>query len=216
MTAATATAWAERVREADELLHAVSGPLSVIRGQCHAIVRAGNRRQELIERLRLIDRELDRLAGSTERVLRLLAGEPTDETPQRVDLLAVIRDAANRYAAAAAERGVALRVEAHARHGEVIAHAEAIDRMVDSLLHDALAHAPVGSAVTLALTERGSRAVVRVIDERSVGAHGVGWAIAGGLAARCKGSLTCEPVFHGASLRIELPLLACTKSLGAA
>ena len=205
MNAAADIAWARCARDADEMLDAVGGPLRVIRRQCHAIVRAANRPQELIERLQTIDGELDRLARSAEQMRRVLAGEPRDVSPAVVDLVTLVRTAVTRFAAAAVERGVVLRVDAHDRCGEVVAHPDAIHRVIDQLLDDALARAPVGSAVTLALTECGSRAVVRVIDERSGGAPRLSWAIASGPTVRKERSRASVPRRGGASVRIARP-----------
>lgn len=225
---------ARRASDVEGLLHDMRGPLAVIRGQCHAIVRCANRPGALIDRLRLIDGEVDRLVATIDRVRSALHGVDRDEPPGPVDLLAVAREAVRRHDGAAAELGVALRIESHAHHPEVMGRSDELRRLVDNLISNAIRHAPHGTAVTLALTDRDRHVALRVSDhgagidmeERTrifdrrarrdpSGGWGIGLAIADDMAARHHGRIALDPGDGGASFRVEIPASAGAAGMGA-
>lgn len=223
-----------RTREVEGLLHDMRSPLAVIRGQCHAVVRCANRPDAMIERLRLIDGEIDRLVATIDSIRSALLGVDRDEPPAPVDLLGVAREAVRRHEGTAAELGVALGIEAHARRAEVIGRSDELRRLVDNLISNAIRHAPHGTSVTLTLTERDRHVALRVTDhgagidvgerlrifERRVrrdgaGGWGIGLAIAGDIAARHHGRIALDPGEGGASFRVELPQAAGAVGMGA-
>ena len=213
-----------RTRDVEGLLHDMRSPLAVIRGQCHAIVRCANRPDALIEGLRLIDGEIDRLAATIDRVRSAFHGIDRDEPPCPVDLLRVARDAVRRYEGTAAELGVALRIESDAHRAEVMGRSDELRRLVDNLISNAIRHAPHGTAVTLELTDRDRHVSLRVSDHGAgvdaaerprifdrharrdqTGGWGIGLAIAGDIATRHHGRIALDPGDGGACFRVELP-----------
>ena len=223
-----------RTRDVEGLLHDMRNPLAVIRGQCHAIVRCANRPDALIDRLRLIDGEVDRVVAAIDRVRSALHGVDRDPPPGPVDLVAVVHEAARRHEGSATELGVALRIESHADHAEVTGRSDELHRLVDNLISNAIRHAPHGTAVTLALTDRDRHVALRVSDRgagidaeerpwifdrhaRRNGAAGwgIGLAIAGDIAARHHGRIALDPGDGGASFRVELPASGRAVRMGA-
>ena len=212
-----------RTREVEGLLHDMRNPLAVIRGQCHAIVRCANRPDALIDRLRIIDGEVDRLVAAIDRVRSALHGVDRDLPPGPVDLVAIVHEAVRRHEGSAAELGVALRIESHAEHAEVTGRSDELLRLVDNLITNAIRHAPHGTAVTLALTDRDPHVTLRVSDhgagiaarerprifdrshrDRAAG-WGIGLAVARDIAARHHGRIALDRGDGGASFRVEIP-----------
>lgn len=212
-----------RDRDVEGLLHDMRNPLAVIRGQCHAIVRCASRPDVLIDRLRIIDGEVDRLVTAIDRVRSALHGVDRDVPPGPVDLVAVVHEAVRRHEGSATEVGVRLKIESQADHAEVTGRSDELLRLVDNLISNAIRHAPHGTAVTLALTDRDPHVALRVSDDgagvdaqqrsrifvrsRRGGAAGwgIGLAIAGDIAARHHGRIALDRGAGGATFRVEIP-----------
>jgi signal transduction histidine kinase len=214
----------DHARYAEELLHDMRSPLGVIRGQCHGIVRCAGQPEALLDRLRIIDREIDRVVKAIDRVRSALCGFACDELPGTVDLTAVVREAVRRYEGSAAEHGVALIADASIDHAEVRGSADELRRLVDNLVSNAIRHAPHGTGVRLAITDDGGKVTLRVSDRgagidvsaRSTvferrpvrrGTHGwgIGLGIAGEIAARHNGRIALDSEVPGATFQVELP-----------
>ena len=210
-----------RLRYAEELLHDMRGPLGVIRGQCHGIVRCSGQPEALIERLRIIDGEIDRVVRSIDRARSALCGCASDEQPDLVDLMALASEAVRRHEGSAAERGVALTVASHTDRAEVMGSEEELGRLVDNLVSNAIRHAPHGTGVRLAIDDRAGHVTLRVSD-RGVGIDvraladchaeqpathgwGIGLGIAGDIAARHNGRIAFDAGAPGSTFRVELP-----------
>jgi signal transduction histidine kinase len=193
--------------EVQALLHGLGGSTRVIRGHCHAIVRDAHRPDELIERLRNVDGELERLNRSVAAIQAMLSTPGRQASPGAVDLVEVVRVAVLRFEAVAREHGVEVRVASHGGARQVVAaHLQVIQAVIDALLGDAIVNASPGSVVTLAVTQRRARALVRIIDEGSVGVRSSVWAIAGRVVALYDGTFTDEPMHLGSCVRIEFPI----------
>lgn len=214
----------EHARRAEELLHDMRNPLGVIRGQCHGIVRCAGQPETLLDRLRIIDGEIDRVVTAIDRVRSALCGIACDEPPGPVDLVAVARDAVRRHEGSAAERGIALTASALTDHAEILGSADELGRLVDNLVSNAIRHAPHGTVVTLAIGDDGRHVTLRVSDcgagidvrarstlfERHLGHRGThGWGIgleiAGEIAARHNGRIALDSEVPGAAFQVELP-----------
>ena len=88
--------------------------------------------------------------------------------PMRLDLADVLADIELRFAARAAQAGVALRFEARGTAPAVAeVDVELFERAVANLLDNALKFTPAGSAITLACERRGDTVHVSVADEGS-------------------------------------------------
>ena len=169
----------------------------------------------------------------------LVSADPRrNETVEPVDLTAVVRDVADSFESMAGERG--LQLEVRAPQGPVVVRGvrTAFQRLVTSLLANAVDYA--GSAVRLTVEPVGREAVLTVADdgpglppelegrlferfssvraaspvEPAEGAgpqrhYGLGLALAAEIAARFGGSIRAESSpGAGTSLRVRLPLSA--------
>jgi two-component system, OmpR family, sensor kinase len=90
-------------------------------------------------------REVDRLAGVIDDLLRLSRGGRAEAAP--VDMGAALRAAAERFRGAAAERG--LRIGVHGAGGRAELPPAALDRVLDSLVENAIAYSPPGGEIEL-------------------------------------------------------------------
>jgi len=209
------------VREIEAVLHDMRGPLTAIRGQCHAIARAAGRPGELVDRLRVIDAEVERLVRAIERARASLDGTACDEPTAVVDVHALLCEAARRHDGCAGEAGVAIQVEGRSAGAAVSGRAEELRRLIDNLVGNAIRHAPHGTPVTLACARRDGRVIVGVRDEggglastippgRAGTSRGAGWglglAIVGDIVERHAGRIVREEGRTGLTLRVELPV----------
>ncbi|WP_217913093.1 sensor histidine kinase [Miltoncostaea marina] len=206
------------------VVHDLHGPLTVIRGLCATLARDEARRDRR-RAIELIDAEALRLADGLRAIARM---EPAPRRPlPACDLGALVDEAAERFAGAAALRGIAVRVRAAVRPVSAAADRGDVERILDNLLANAVRHGREGGVITLALAVRGRRAEVRVRDdgdgvppayrervflpgERGSApageGRGLGLAIARELAEAGGGRLTLDPVGAGACFRLALPL----------
>ena len=205
----------------DRAVHDLHGPLTLIRGLCLGLERC-DRRAERRRTIALIDAEVMRLA-------RGLAGLVAPAAPATggTDLATLARAAAERFAAAGRERGVAVRLLRGAAAAPVAGDPARIERALDNLLHNALRHAGPAGTVTIRVGATNGRAEVRVRDGgRGVPAadreavflasvrgsapegegSGLGLAIAREIAEEHGGTLTLDPAGPGACFRLRLPL----------
>lgn len=143
--------------------HDLRTPLGVMRTTLDLALRrprdAGELRAALVE----VGAEVDRLRALADS---LLAAGQRDRRRAPVELAAVARAALGAVTAAAAARGVAL--DASLAPVVVEGDAIALRRAIDNLLHNALGHAPTGTAISMALTGDHGRARL-VIRDRGPG-----------------------------------------------
>ncbi len=198
------------------VLHDVRGSLNVIRGQCHAIVRAGRVGDRTIEMLRLVDGEVDRIARALEQVRSALQGCPAGGTAAcDVDAATVVHEAVRRHEGLAGERGVAITAIVGGRPRWVSGDEDELRRMVDNLLQNAIRACSHNGHVMVRMGMTGSRVVIRIVDdgrgwkdadELSGGdGWGMGVQIARGIAERHGGSVTHAGYARGTSVTIALP-----------
>jgi signal transduction histidine kinase len=208
--------------DAESLLHDMRGPLSAIRGQCHAIVRCAADPSEMIDRLGIIDREVDRVLGLIGQLRAGLRGVARDLCHVPVDLHEIVRAVARRYDGLAGEAGITLRVDGPLESALVVGAAEELRRIVDNLVMNAIQHAPNGSTVTVRIDLEHDAVLLRVIDEgrgldvagdhgtpipaaTGTGGWGIGMAIVNDIVARHAGRLSIDRRAHGACVNVALP-----------
>ncbi len=211
--------------EAEDLLHDMRGALTVIRGQCYAIERPTTPVGEIVERVRTIDAEVDRILQSIKRVRSAVAGDDCDEALEHVDMGALLADVADRFDGTASAGGVALRVEFPREPVCVVGYEADLRRMLDNLVTNAIRHAPDDSEVQVDLIERDERVIVRVRDQgigvpesdadrifaRGITAAadtgwGIGLPIAQQIARRHHGTVAVHPTVAGALFAVDLPV----------
>jgi len=208
-----------RIREIEAVLHDMRGPLTAIRGHCHAMVRAGGTREEIGDRVRVVEAEVDRLVVAIDHARRALHGARRDEVARSVDVHDLLHEAALRHAGSAVAAGVEVRVEASGGATVVFGRADELRRLLDNLVGNAIRHAPRGTPVTLECGRRSGLVSLGVRDEGSglarVGrtaatAPGSGWGIGllivRDIADRHHGRLVHDDDPAGLAMRVELPV----------
>ncbi len=200
------------------VLHDVRGSLNVIRGQCHAIVRAGRVSDGTIERLRMVDAEVDRIVRALEHVRSVLRGSGgADPDAHRVDVASVVREAARRHEGLAGEHGVVIAAIVGVGARWVDGDEEELRRMVDNLLQNAIRACTHNGRVMVRVGTRGPRVVIRIVDDgcglTGVSDHlasGDGWGmgvrIARDIVERHGGSVTHASREDGTSVTVVLPI----------
>jgi signal transduction histidine kinase len=206
------------------IIHDLHGPLTVIRGLCATLAR-DEPRPDRRRALDLIDGETLRLAAGLEDLAAAGPGERPAVT--RVDLAALTARAGERFAPAAALRGVRLTTRGAHAPVWIAGDGSMLERVVDNLVRNAIRHCAAEGSVGVALSSRGGRAVLRVRDDgpgvppgdrerifregdrgsapRGRG-RGLGLAIAREIAEVHGGRLTLDPVGAGACFRLSVPL----------
>lgn len=204
-------------------VHDLHGPLTVIRGLC-ATLAGCEERAERRRALALIDAEVMRVAHGLAGLVR----EGRDDPPTAgADLTALVRSAAERFAAVGAPDEIGIRVLGTVRCAPVAAATGRIERALDNLLRNAVRHAGARGTVVVRVAVASGTVEVRVRDggrgvlpeEREAiflpgvrGAaargegKGLGLAIAREIAEECGGTLTLDPAGPGACFRLRLPL----------
>lgn len=95
-------------------------------------------------------REIDRLSAIVNELLILSRAGEHELPGETIDLRSAARRAAERWGAAAAERGIEIAVDAGGAASAWCAGAD-LDRSIDVLLENAILYSPPGSAVTIAV-----------------------------------------------------------------
>lgn len=198
------------------VLHDVRGSLNVIRGQCHAIVRAGRVSHATIERLRLVDAEVDRIVRSLERVRLALQGRAAARPVSDVDVAGLVRDVVRRHEGLAGERGAVIAPIVGSGARPVSGDPDELRRMIDNLLQNAIRACSHHGRVMVRVSTRGPRVVIRIVDDGCGGnaaptpsglvdGWGMGIRIARDIAERHGGSITHVSREDGTSVTVVLP-----------
>ncbi|MFU8887644.1 MAG: sensor histidine kinase [Trueperaceae bacterium] len=153
----------QRQRFTTDVAHELRTPLTVLKSELEAI-QDGLMEADPDTVAQLLQ-QVDLLARLV-RDLRLLtlaeAGELTLRR-ERVDLAAVVGGAARGFGSRAGEAGVRIAVEAQPLRAVV--DGDRLHQVVNALLDNALHHAPPSSELRVTLAQRGSHAVIEVLDE---------------------------------------------------
>jgi signal transduction histidine kinase len=223
-----AEAASQRVEAFARLAHDLRAPLTVIRGQCHSLRRAGPGLRHPA-RLDIIEAEAVRLSGAIDGLVELARPSPRAQARQRraVALAALLPELAERHRGAAEAEGVRIETALPAEPIAVAAEPEGLVRLLDNLVQNALRHCPAGGAVRLSAASDGRRGVIRVSDdgpgvdpreedaiflagrrgrEPSGAGWGLGLAIAREIAEAQCGRLDLERSGSGATFRLSLSL----------
>jgi len=213
--------------------HQLRTPLTALRLRLESLESAvedggrdGAASEDVASDLTAIGSELDRMSRLVDGLLALARSEAATAV-ERIDVAEVARQTVERWSALAEERGVRLELAAPPT-APARAVPGGVDQMLDNLLDNALAVAPEGSAVEVAV-EAGDGVVLRVRDHgpgmpaeerrratdrfwRAPGAEpggtGLGLAIVAELAAAASGSVRLLEPEDGTGLAVEVHLPA--------
>ncbi|MBO9642906.1 MAG: two-component system sensor histidine kinase CreC [Pseudacidovorax sp.] len=150
--------------------HEIKSPLSAIRGAAELLQEAGMPPEERERFLANIGRESERIQQLVDRMMELTALETRRvlDQVQPVALGALLREAAQGVAPAAARRGVVIDVQGLREDlGEVHADGDPLllRQAVGNLLDNAVDFSPEGGTVRLSLRLQGRRGVIAVRDQ---------------------------------------------------
>ncbi|WP_295378069.1 two-component system sensor histidine kinase CreC [Pseudacidovorax intermedius] len=150
--------------------HEIKSPLSAIRGAAELLQEAGMPPEERERFLANIGRESERIQQLVDRMMELTALETRRvlDQVQPVALGALLREAAQGVAPAAARRGVVIDVQGLREDlGEVHADGDPLllRQAVGNLLDNAIDFSPEGGTVRLSLRLQGRRGVIAVRDQ---------------------------------------------------
>ncbi|MDQ7911462.1 HAMP domain-containing sensor histidine kinase [Phytohabitans sp. ZYX-F-186] len=146
--------------------HELRTPLTAIRGYAEALadgVVAAEGAQRAGQTMLAEAEHLDRLVSDLLALARLEAAD-FPLAPVRIDLAALVRDAAEAWGGRCAAAGVVLRVELPAGEVPVFTDPGRIRQVVDGLLENALRILPAGAPVVLAAGPAPAGAVLEVRD----------------------------------------------------
>jgi len=213
-----------------DVAHELRSPVSVLAIQVQLGRRSADAKQRAaaFEELEAGIERVRRLVQQLLDFARLDPSMPAD-APVPVDLAKVARGVVAGCAVYAEQRGIDVGADAPAPVG-VLGREPELESLVTNLLDNALRYAPAGSAVTVAVQQRGEKAELRVTDhgpgipphERpnvfarfyrvrgdSTPGSGLGLAICKAIAERNAASIQLEDAFPGQ----ELPGLVVTVHL---
>ncbi len=205
--------------------HELRTPLGVMRTEMDLALRRERSPEELRSALSEARDEVDRLALLASKLLDLKAARGVAWSPERSDVAAIVRAAADAAIREARGRDVEIACDAP-DHAIADVDPEALRQLVDNLVGNALKFAPDGSTVRLGLEESPTHLVLAVEDEgpgvpeqerervfepffRGAGTKGqgsgLGLAIVREIAARHGGRAFVDRAERGAKFVVELP-----------
>ncbi len=147
-----------------DVAHDLRTPTSVILGYTEAL--SDGKLPGTSETFRVLHQEarhLDRLIEDL-RTLSLADAGELALTPQRVPVAALLERAHAAYSVQAADKGVALRLQAAPLDGAVQVDPDRIAQVLGNLVSNALRYTPTGGAITLRARARGGEWILEVAD----------------------------------------------------
>ena len=197
--------------QADGLLREIAASLTIIRGECHGMVRSGLASGARMDRLRIIDHQAERIALAMRHVHEVIdtTGRP-EPVIERCHLAEIATCAIERLTAIARSRDVALTVRA-SDDGPVDGRRDVLDRVLEHVLIHAITAAGHAGRVGLRLRVNGHTVRLSVTawggDKCSAsGGDGVGMLIVRHHVERLGGTAYHAAVADRLVCRIALPL----------
>jgi heavy metal sensor kinase len=212
--------------------HELRTPLALIHTEAELALRRSRDESEYREALRHILLEADRTAKLVEELLTLARADSGRETLaiHSIDLLPILRESASNWKQVASLRNLQFDEHLNGQRLPVMADENALRRVVDILLDNALKYTPASGKVTLSAKEKGNRVLVTIEDTgvgiapadqgriferfyrvdkartRELGGAGLGLAIAQWIVQLHQGTITVnsEPG-KGSRFQIEIP-----------
>jgi signal transduction histidine kinase len=145
--------------------HELGTPLAVLRGEIDLALRRDRQAEDYRTALASCREEIERLSRLSENLLALATADAGQGLVHRdeADLSAIAHLVQKRFARIAAEKGVALQVEAPA---SLICEADgmALEQVLGNLVSNALRHTPAGESVSIAIRDFGESCELAVAD----------------------------------------------------
>jgi len=196
--------------------HELRAPLAVVRAEAELALRRERDPAYYRRALEAIIAEGSRMEALIADLLALARAQERNRTDERCDVRTACEDAARRFAAAAEARGVRI-VTAVCDDPQARIAREDLERVLATLVHNALRYAPKGSEITVSARERNGVVTVAVRDRgpgfsdealkhagerfwrdaRGRDGSGLGLAIVRALVEACDGTLQCENAPEG-------------------
>ena len=212
--------------------HELRTPLALIHTEAELALRRSRDESEYREALRHILLEADRTAKLVEELLTLARADSGRETLDihSIDLLSVLHESASNWKQVAAQRNLQFDENLNGQRLPVMGDENALRRVFDILLDNALKYTPASGRVTLSAERKNNCAVVTVEDtgegiapedqsriferfyrvdkarSRELGGAGLGLAIAKWIVQLHNGAITVNSeVGKGSTFQIEIP-----------
>jgi signal transduction histidine kinase len=208
-----------------EASHELRTPLALLRLELDLALSRPRSPDELLEALRSTDEEVRRLSALAEDLLTLAASGEDRPAPEPVDVRALVRSVADRFASRAAADG--RRIVVHDDGvGCVRGDAGRLDRALSNLVDNALRHGvgtvevgahATGGTVAVSVGDEGPgldervRPVAfdrftRAAKDRATPGHGLGLAIVEAIVAEHDGEVRVDAAGAGTGTRITMTL----------
>jgi heavy metal sensor kinase len=212
--------------------HELRTPIALIHTEAELALRRSRDASEYREALQQILVESDRTAKLIEELLALARADSGGEALniQSLDLVALLRESASKWAQVAALRNLQFEQRLEAQRLSVMGDENALRRVIDILLDNAIKYTPVPGKVTLSAEQKDGQVLVSVEDtgigigpedrariferfyrvdkarSRELGGAGLGLAIAQWIVHLHKGSITVKSdLGKGSIFRVDLP-----------
>jgi heavy metal sensor kinase len=212
--------------------HELRTPIALIHTEAELALRRSRDESEYREALRHILLEADRTAKLVEELLALARADSGREALDihPIDLLPVLQESAAKWNQVAALRNLQFEEHLEVRRLPVMGDQNALRRVIDILLDNALKYTPAPGNVALSVEEKNSRVVVAVEDtgvgiapedqariferfyrvdkarSRELGGAGLGLAIAQWIVQLHKGSIQVKSELgKGSIFQVEFP-----------
>ena len=211
--------------------HELRTPLTVLRGEIEVALRRPRSAEDYRDVLTSSGEEIDKLSRLTDNLLVLARADAGQLASHRepVDLPALARSVIARLGAAAAEKKLALRLDAMPAV-TVQGDAASLERALSNLVENAIAYCPAGEEISVTCVTDGGMAGLRVSDtgpgippehaarifdrfyrvsrSRSREGAGLGLAIVKAIAEAHGGRVTlASRSGHGCVFTLELPVM---------
>jgi heavy metal sensor kinase len=215
--------------------HELRTPISLIRTEAEIALRRSRGEGEYREALRHILLEAERTSGLVEELLALARADSGGETLRiaPIDLSAMVRKVSEQWQDLMATRGIAFTCEVDCDQIAILGDRNALQRLMNVLLDNAMKYTPAPGTVDLGLESSGSSVVIRVRDSgigiageeqhkiferfyrvdkarsRDLKGAGIGLAIAQWIVQQHQGSIAVQSSpGKGSTFLVTLPLQA--------
>ena len=220
-------AFARQRRFTADASHELRAPLAVIRAEADLALRRKREPGEYESAMQTIASEADRMESLIGDLLSAARAESGSFARERVDLAAIVESVSQRLSSTLAAKHAGLNVDV-AQDAHVVADAQALERAIMAIGHNAAQHVRDGGHVLMQLRKEGGWLEIHVEDTgpgfspealehafdrfwREDGADrkqgsGLGLAIAKSIVESCGGSITAgNRAAGGAAVLVRLP-----------